>query len=131
MDECGQFLKTCSQERRDKFFQEWCARIYDMDSVEQEWDLRKKPQEQTVKSFFQQRFQKFYSSLLADKCLEPLRAQRETSLKAVTSREVALACERLAVGYGLPKDGHLVHSCLQGKVEGMLRVHGQCPKMGY
>ena len=42
-------------------------------------------------------------------------AQRATSLRAVTPTEVALACERLAVGYGLPKDGHLVHSSLQGQ----------------
>ena len=47
--------------------------------------------------------------------MEPLKAQRATSLRAVTPTEVALACERLAVGYGLPKDGHLVHSCLQGQ----------------
>ena len=51
----------------------------------------------------------FYTSV------EALSSQRETSLTAVSPIEVASACERLAVGYGLPKDGHLVHCCVQGQ----------------
>ena len=40
------FLQICSPERKEQFFQDWCARIFDLDSVEQEWDLRKKPKEE-------------------------------------------------------------------------------------
>ena len=112
---CASFLNACSEDRLEKFFRQWCAKIYSLESVEQEWDLRQKPQDQSLKDFFQTHSQKFYTHLLKGECHQPLQAQKITALEAVAPWEVAKACERLAVGFGLPKDGHLVHSCLQGQ----------------
>ena len=115
VEACREFLRTCSADRREAFFAAWACKVYDLQMVEQEWDLRKKPKDQSLKEFFEGHAKTFYTSLLADKCMDALSSQRETSLRAVSPIEMASACERLAVGYGLPKDGHLVHSCVQGQ----------------
>eukprot|EP00959_Pyramimonas_sp_CCMP1952_P387115 8112844-Pyramimonas_sp.AAC.1 len=58
----------------------------------------------------------FYAGLLnpSNDC-DGLASQRKTPLKAVAIKEVATACERVALGNGLPRDGHVVHSVFQGQ----------------
>ena len=130
-DTLAAFLKNCTVERREAFFRKWARSVYDTEAVEQEWDLRKKPPAQTLKEFFHKHCQEVYASFLKDNAtLNPLQSQRETALKALAPAELASACERLSVGTGLPKDGHLVHACLQGQAiflfsgqDGKLQVH--------
>ena len=125
------FLKNCSAERREAFFKKWARTVYDTEAVEQEWDLRKKPSTQTLKEFFHKHCQEVYTGFLKDNAaLNPPQSQRETALKALAPAELASACERLSVGTGLPKDGHLVHACVQGQAiflfsgqDGKLQVH--------
>ena len=112
----AKFLHACSQERRDAFYTAWSRVIYSLEEVEEEWGLRKKPRGESLQGFFTKQCKAFYEKLLKDDAeISPLKSQRETSLKAVAPMAIAEACERLAVGAGLPKDGHLVHACLQGQ----------------
>ena len=46
---------------------------------------------------------------------DPIEAQKCTPLVAVVPAEIAACCQRIAVGNGLPLDGHVVHTALQGQ----------------
>eukprot|EP00973_Karenia_brevis_P076603 10641623-Karenia_brevis.AAC.1 len=81
----------------------------------EEYDLTKPPPELSMRDHFKNHSQTFYEGLLdLNQPVDPLLAQSRTPLHIICPVEVARACERVAVGHGLPPDGVVVHGAYAG-----------------
>ena len=112
-DELGPALCTADEQTRDAFYETLCEELYDTKTILQETNMEHllEPQEAVSRLV-----KEFYEGLLnATGQCDGLVAQRTTPLEAVALKEVAAASKRVAVGNGLPGDGHVVHSMLQGQ----------------
>ena len=99
----------------DAFFEALCDELYDVNKILQETDMHDLEEDVDPLKRVTALTKDFYGGLLnlSVKC-DGLKAQRETPLEAVALKEVAVACKRVALGNGLPGDGHVVHSMHQG-----------------
>ncbi len=108
-------LHWATPAERGAFFEHWTRGIYDIQSVMNSLDLNRKPAEQSLKAFIEDRSRAFFVDVLRSEMPDPLEAQRQTELRTVAPVAIADACARVSVGNGLPPDGHLVHAALQGQ----------------
>jgi hypothetical protein len=109
-------LKIATPEEKERFFDRWTRKLYDVDLITSEFGLDKMDPGTTLTAHMTAHCQQFYTDLLSGKStLDPLLEQRDTKLTTVAPIEIAAACARVALGNGLPGDGHLTHAALQGQ----------------
>eukprot|EP00973_Karenia_brevis_P014017 1904399-Karenia_brevis.AAC.1 len=102
--------KICAADaqQQDTFFEKWSTYLWDVKAVYAATDLYAKPKSMSLRVFVHQTTERFYSKLLAGQdSRTPRDAQAQIPLKAMAPAELAAACQRVAVGYGLPPDGHV------------------------
>ena len=115
-EELTNALLVADAEIRDAFFESLCDELYDVEAVLQETDMSSLLDDQDPMAAIAAHTKEFYAGLLrpGNEC-DGISAQRKTCLAAVAVKEVAAACARVALGNGLPRDGHVVHSMFQGQ----------------
>ena len=79
-------------------------------------EVDKKPRGMSLRTFVQQSTQTFFSNLLSGKGRRtPKEIQDATPLAAMAPAEIAQACMRMSIGFGLPPDGLAVGQAFQGQ----------------
>ena len=78
-------------------------------------DLAHKPRSKTLQQYIADHARDTYSTLLnRQNPVDPVKTQAETPLHQVTPQLVADCLRRISVGSGLPADGQVLHSLVQG-----------------
>ena len=109
-------LNQLEPEALHLFHSEWCRCCYKTEAVLKAFDFELKAPNTTLRSFMGMHTEEFYDGLLNTNLpCDPLAKQRDTPLCAVVPQAVALACARVSVGQGLPRDGHCVHAAFLGQ----------------
>ena len=76
----------------------------------------RKPKGMSLRAFMHQTTEAFYTKLLSGNDVRtPEAIQAATPLAAMAPKELAAACQRVSIGYGLPPDGQLVGQALQSQ----------------
>ena len=115
--ELSRQLRAAPADRLDAFFEQWSALLFDVKAVYKATELHQKPKSMKLRAFIAQSVRTFYDKLLSGKeSRSAKQIQEDSSLKSMAPLEIALACQRIAVGYGLPPDGIFVRQLHQGQV---------------
>ena len=94
----------------------------------QSFDLGHKPRTLTLQQYISEGAFSFYAQLLDPSVqFDCLKVQQETSLEEVTVTLVSQCLCRISVGSGLPPDGQVLHSLLQGLCQYVWCGPPECP----
>ena len=116
VDDLASILDETTPERREEFFEKWSTFTWDAKAVYAATEVHKKPKGMSLRAFVHQTTEAFYSKLLSGSdARTPKEIQAATPLAAMAPKELAAACQRLSIGYGLPPDGQLVGQALQSQ----------------
>ena len=97
-------------------------------AVMQGLDLSHKPATLSLQQWVAKGAQAFYANLLtATNQVDPMKTQSETALEQVTPALVAQCVRRMSLGAGLPGDGQVLHSLLQGLFQFIWGGPPECP----
>ena len=108
-------LQSAAPDGQEKFHAAWTKLVYDVKEVYQAIGFHHKPPQTSLREFIKSHSETFFADLLSRTLPDPLKAQKETSLQSMCPLVIAHACQRLAVGNGLPPDGHVLFSAFQGQ----------------
>ena len=116
VDDLASILRETTPARREEFFEKWSTFTWDAKALYAATEVHKKPKGMSLRAFVHQTTEAFYTKLLSGTdARTPKDIQAATPLAAMAPKELAVACQRVSIGYGLPPDGQLVGQALQSQ----------------